>query len=347
MGFPVVFEHMDACGVCKGFKVRVPAVAAAAAILVSRGADQLLVPIPGDYEADRVAEGMELLPKERRHLVKMVDKKGNTLERVRNYLEPLVAQAERWPEEAFVSQAEGFLYHLAIATDFRAGIVGHTVQTLREFVPIIDPQSFHGEAKFRLAELVSLICSYEPNLSDHGAYRLDSVPKPEASTQIWELIENAEFGEVVAMGGRIGYLMNPATAFRRLRKAARTFFKKPATARFFTIASSVAELAGAKSISDKAKDVAALVNESGSTPFCPPFIDLGPAKLGVYRVALGAAHATPPSGTILMFQSSRRGAVSHSWLHVGEEMKLHREERDVHRFKAGLLQARSALKRFF
>jgi hypothetical protein len=77
MGFPIVFEHMDACGVWRGKKVKVPAVTAAAAILVSQGADQILIPAPSDYEAERAAEGIERLPRERRNLVKVVDKKGD------------------------------------------------------------------------------------------------------------------------------------------------------------------------------------------------------------------------------------------------------------------------------
>jgi hypothetical protein len=347
MGFPIVFEHMDACGIRRGKRVKVPAIAAAAAVLVSRGADQLVVPTPSAYEVERAEEVLSWLPKERRHLVKIVDRKGKTLRRVRDYLEPLAAQAHKWPESAFVSCAEDFLYQLAVATDFRAGVAGHAIQTVRGFVPIINPQSFRGEAKFRLAEAVSLICSYEPNLSDHGAYRLDLVPKPEASAQIWDLVENAEFGALVAMGGRIGYLTRPAVAFRRLRKAARTFFKKPETARIFTLATSVAELAGAKPIGDKAKSIAALATESGNAAFCPPFVDLGSASIGVYRLALAAAHAGPPSGAILIFEHSRDGNVSHSWLNVGEELNLEREERDVEGSRARLLRARAALEQFF
>lgn len=347
MGFPVIFEHMDACGVWQGKEIKVPAITAAAALLVSRGADQLLVPTPSAYEEDRVADGIDRLPKQRRQLVKMVDKKGHVLQRVRSYLEPLVAQAKKWPENAFVAFAEDFLYQVALATDSRAGIVGHTVETVREFVPILDLQSFRGEAKFRLAETISLICNYEPSLSDHGAYRFDLVPKPESSAQIWDLIENAEFGTVVTMGGRVGYLKHPATAFRRLRKAARTFFRRPETARMFTLATSVAELAGAKSVTEKAKSIAALVTESGSTPFCPPFIDLGPAQIGVYRLALVAAHvqAGPPSGAILAFEHSRCGKRSLSWLNVGEELKLQREAQDLSSCRAKLLEARLALER--
>jgi hypothetical protein len=348
MGFPIIFEHMDACGVWRGKEVKVPAITAAAAILVSQGADQILIPTPSSYETERAAEGIERLPKERRNLVKVVDGKGDVLRRVRSYLEPLVAQAKKWPETAFVGFAEDFLYQVALGTDFKAGVLGHSVGTVRDFVPIVDPQSFRGEARFRLAEIVSVICSYEPNRNDHGAYRFDLVPSPESSAQIWDLIENAEFGSLVAMAGRIGYLRHPAVAFRRLRSTARKFFKKPETAKLFALAASAAELAGAKSIIEKAKSIASLVNIADRAAFCPPFIDLGSAQIGVYRLALADAyaHATPPDGAILVFEHSRGGKVSHSWLNVGEELKLQKEEHDIDSSRAKLLEARSALKRF-
>jgi hypothetical protein len=348
MGFPIIFEHMDACGVWRGKEVKVPAITAAAAILVSQGADQILIPTPSSYETERVAEGIERLPKERRNLIKIVDRKGDVLRRVRNYLEPLGAQARKWPEDAFVGFAEDFLYQVALGTDFKAGIAGDAVGTVRGFVPIIDPQSFSGEAKFRLAEIVSVICGYEPTLNDHGAYRFDLVPSPGASAQIWDLIENAEFGTLVAMAGRIGYLKHPAVAFRRLRTTARKFFKRPETAKLFALAASAAELAGAKSITEKTKTTASLLNISDRTAFCPPFVDLGAAQIGVYRLTLADAYvnATPPDGAILAFEHSRGGKLSHSWLNVGEELKLQREEQDIDGSRAKLLEARSALRRF-
>jgi hypothetical protein len=68
----------------------------------------------------------------------------------------------------------------------------------------------------------------------------------------------------------------------------------------------------------------------------------------VYRLALADKyiHATPPAGTILVFEHSGRGRVSRSWLNVGEELKLQKEEHDIDRSRAELLEARSALRRF-
>jgi hypothetical protein len=348
MGFPVIFEHVDACGVLRGEKVRVPAIAAAAVILVCRGADRILVPTPSSYEEERTEEGIERLPKERRSLVRIVDKRGEVLQRVRSYLEPLVAQAKKWPEDAFVGFAESFLYQVALGTDFTAGIVSHAVETVRGFIPMLDPQFCRGKARFRLAEIVSLICSYEPDLTDHGAYRLDLVPKTETAPQIWKLIESAEFGAIVAAPGRIGYLKRPMVALRRLRKATRDFIGRPETAKLLRLATTTADFAGAKTVVESSKGIVELLGTSDSRPFCPPFMDLGPAQMGLYRVALADAFpgAVPPERTIFVFEHPLGGRVSHSWLNVGEELKLEHEAQDIRGRQEASSKARSAQTRF-
>jgi hypothetical protein len=160
MSFPVILEHSDARAEVRGREIKIPTISAAAVILASRGADQLLVPCPSEYELEGTEAGLRLLPKERRSCVTIVDKNGAILDSVREYLEPLVAQAREWPENAFVSFSEGFLYLLALGAKHRSGILATSVEMLRGFVPIIRPNHFKGEARFRLAELVALVCSY-------------------------------------------------------------------------------------------------------------------------------------------------------------------------------------------
>lgn len=82
MGFPVILEHEDACGVIGGQEVKTPAIGASALILAARGADEILVPCPSDYEVERTIQGIELLPAERRSCVKIVDKNGEVLRRL-------------------------------------------------------------------------------------------------------------------------------------------------------------------------------------------------------------------------------------------------------------------------
>jgi hypothetical protein len=79
-----------------------------------------------------------MLPRERRKLVKTIDTDGALLNRVREFLGPLHLQTRRWPEDAFISFSEGFLYQILLATKHKAGILDNTVQNLREFVPILN-----------------------------------------------------------------------------------------------------------------------------------------------------------------------------------------------------------------
>jgi hypothetical protein len=50
--------------------------------------------------------------------------------------------------------------------------------------------------------------------------------------------------------------------------------------------------------------------------------------LGIYRDALASAShtAVAPEGTIMVYEQIRGGKESHSWLNVGEERKLFKEE---------------------
>src|SRR5712672_3459976 len=114
MSFPVILEHEDACGVVGGKDVKTPAIAATALILAARGADEILVPCPSDYELERTEQGVELLPLERHPCVRIIDKGGEVLRRIRDYLQPLTVSASEWPETAFVQYLENFLYQSAL-----------------------------------------------------------------------------------------------------------------------------------------------------------------------------------------------------------------------------------------
>jgi hypothetical protein len=347
MAFPIIFEHMDACGISHGRKVKSPAVSATAVLLTSLGVDQILMPCPSTYEEERTLAGIDRLPTERKGLVKIVDKHGETLGRIRSYLEPLRKQAQKWPETAFVAFAEDFLYRLGLAMDFEAGILGNAAETLRTFVPILDARAFKGEAKFRLAEIASLICSYEPNLMEHGAFQTEVASQDKAKPSVWNFIEMTEFVALVAASGRLGYLRHPNIGMRRVRKAAREFFGKAEVAKVFRLVSTTADLAGAKFLAEKAKGLIELFDKSTNSSFHPPFINLGAAEMGVYQAALTETFpdATPPPGLIMAFEGTRGGKASLSWLNIGEEMKLELEEQGMAHRVNKLQEARSALKR--
>lgn len=344
--FPVVLQHLDACGIKDGRPVRTSVIPVLAVLLVARGSDRLIIPTPHGRERERAESGIARLPAERRHLVTLCDTNGKLLSRVRDYLEPLQRQARRWPEDAFVQLAEDFLYEVVVATDQRAGILSDAASVVRDFIPLLDPSEFTGEARFRLAESYRLVCGYEPLVMDHGQYLIDSSRDSGASA--WEILKLAEFRAVVAASGRIGYLKHPVIGLRKLSDRLRDLVRKPAVKPFIKLASTAADAAGTAGLAGAAGEALGLAADGSGERFHPPFISLGAAELPLYRAALreGVPGALPPEGVIMLFEIMRAGRGGGMWLNVGEERKLELEAKGGFRQRfAKHREARKALDR--
>jgi len=345
--FPVVLQHLQACGVKDGRHVGVSILPVAALLLVARGADRIVIPAPHPDERDRAEAGIEGLPPERKGLVAVVDTKGRILNRVRDYLDPLKKQARKWPEEAVVGLGEDFLYEVLVATSERAGVLSNSVSIVRGFIPIIDPREFKGEARFRLAELCRLICSYEPGVIDHGMW-VNSAGR-DAGASAWDILRTAEYRSLVSASGRIGYLKHPLVAMQRLGEKVLALIRKPVVKPVLKLAASAADAAGGSGLGGVTKEALGIAAENRADQFHPPFISLGPLTLPLYREALaeGLPGATPPPGVIMLFEQLRGGHASHSWLGVGEELKLEQEAISEERQRrTDYLRARKALDRF-
>ncbi|MGH9523641.1 MAG: hypothetical protein ACRD3E_14025 [Terriglobales bacterium] len=324
--FPVVAPHFEACAISDGRLVATSTLPLVSILLVSRGADQLIVPTP--HPADRLlAEaGIAKLPPQRRSLVTMCDTDGEDLTRVLNYLEPLNRQVRKWPEDAFIGFAAQFLYEVVVATRHGAGVLSDYLSIARGFVPIIDPSEFSGEARFRLAEICRLICSYQPSIVQHGIYVVDA-PRGTAATAC-DILDMAEFRDVVSASGRLGYLKHPKLALRAVERKFRNLLRNPSVKPLVNLAATAAETAGATGIAAAASGALDLFGSvSKASEFHPPFISIGPAELPLYRAALreNLPGAVPPAGTIMLFRRLLGGDATPSWLNVGEETKLERE----------------------
>lgn len=345
--FPVVLQHLDACGVKNGRPVRTSIIPVLAVLLTARGSDRVIIPTPHSRVRERAESGIAGLPVERRHLVTLCDTNGELLSRVRGYLEPLRRQVRKWPEDAFVGFAEDFLYEVVVATNQRAGILSDAASVVREFVPLLDPTEFSGEARFRLAEICRIVCGYEPFVIDHGQYVIDS--RRDSGATAWDILKLAEFRAVVAASGRIGYLKHPLMGLRRLGHRLRELIRRPAIKPFIKLASTAADAAGAGGLAGAAGEALGLAADGSGQQFHPPFISLGAAELPLYRAALreGAPGAVPPKGAIMLFEIMRAGAGSGGmWLNVGEETKLEREAKGGFRQRiAEHREARRALDR--
>lgn len=335
---------MDACGVKDGRHVRTSVIPVLAVLLVARGSDRVIIPTPHGRERERAESRIARLPVERQGFVSLCDTNGQLLSRVRDYLEPLQRQARKWPEDAFVKLAEDFLYEVLVATHERAGILSDSVSVVREFVPLLDPIEFTGEARFRLAEVCRMVCGYEPLVIDHGAYLIDS--RRDAGASAWEILKMAEFRAVAAASGRIGYLKHPLVGLRRLGDRLRDLIRKPAVRPLIKLASTAADVAGAAGLGGAAGEALGLAANVSGQRFHPPFISLGAAELPLYRAALreGVPGAIPPDGVIMLLEVMRAGRGGGMWLNLGEERKLEREAKGGFRRRiAKHREARKAL----
>jgi hypothetical protein len=285
-----------------------------------------------------------MLPHERQGLVSLIDRDGEVFARVVDYIGPLRLHAKKWPEDAFVRFMVDFLYEVTLASKYKSPIASSSIHGVREFVPIIDPREFNGEARFRLAECISLICDYDADVIEHGNLQVDAPHSVSNPPDIWKFLDFAEFRELEAATGALGYLEVPSVGLRRLRYAISDFFKRPDTKPMLSTAGVVADLAGVK----QAEKIGKMFESLGLLSmehFRPPFIPFGPVELGLYRSALAevSPEAEPPEGAILMFE--RKGGVS--WLNVGDELKLEREAADLMGTKARVDAARAAMSRFY
>ncbi|MFI5117678.1 MAG: hypothetical protein ACHP8B_13385 [Terriglobales bacterium] len=324
--------------------MKVSVLAGAAAIFVCRGAERIYVPVPDTETRDRATEGIAKLPSERQGLVSLIDSDGDVLARVIEYLRPLGLQARKWPEDAFAGFLVDFLYEVALASKYKTPIASSSIQVVREFVPIIDPREFRGEARFRLAECISLICDYDVDLIEHGNLRVDTPSCAPRSPDIWRFLDFAEFRELVAATGALGFLEIPFVGLRRLRYAISEFLQRADTKPILSTAGIVADLAGVKQ-GEKIGKLAENLGVLRVEHFSPAFIPLGPVELGLYKSALAevSPEAKPPEGSILVFE--KRGAPS--WLNVGDELKLEREAADLAGTKEDVVAARAAISRFY
>jgi hypothetical protein len=320
-GFPIVLTHRDAVAFENGRERVASVIPQLAVLLVARGADRIVIPAPDANEQERVHSGLDGLPAERSTLVKVADQDGNLLSEVREYLKPLARQAKKWPEDAFVSLALDFLYGVSLGLTHRAGVLSTSASVMRDFVPIVDPTVFTGEARFRLAELFRLICSYEPAVVDSGLFQID-IPHGDTSNAL-SIMEDAKFKELVVASGRIGYLKHPILELKNLKKRFVKLMARPVVKGTMTLASTAVDAAGGAGMGAAVVKAIGIATPGSGGQFNPPFISLGPTELSLYGAVLREQMpgAIPPPGQIMAFR--RRSG--YSWLSVGEDDKLARE----------------------
>ena len=320
---PVVLEHKDVLGKLGDKPVKASTLNSSAIVLTSLGADQILVPVPGSKEKERVVEALQQLPTTRRNRIKLIDEDGKIFTRVRDYVMPIGKQASKWPEDAFAMFALSALYNLALGCKYTAAVACDDLTHVMDFISIIDPGLFHGEARYRLAELVFIASRYNPSLVG-GTEVTGQVSDANIRGMFWKIIESSEYSTVVDLAGKLGLVRKPAILLRRMERAIGSLVKREDFKLAIRAAETAAQLADLPVPLSKVADLADSELRRGNR-FAPPFIEIPITtdyQIAMASLAESFPGAVPEKGTIYSTEVTLNNASSHQWLNDGEEAKL-------------------------
>jgi hypothetical protein len=236
---------------------------------------------------------------------------------------PIGKQASKWPEDAFASFALHALYNLALGCKYGAAVACYDLTHVMEFIPIINPELFHGEARYRLAELVFIASRYSPSLVG-GTEVAGQVSDANIRGLFWKIIESSEYSTVVNLSGKLGLVRKPAVLLRRMERAIGSLVKCEDFKLAIRAAETAAELANLPIPLSKVAELAVGGLRRGNR-FAPPFIEI-PITTN-YQIAMASLAesfpgAVPPKGTIYATEGTLENASSHEWVNEGEEAKL-------------------------
>lgn len=336
-------EHVLAIGDLQRRPIRVSTLNSSALLMTCLGADRILIPTPGSQEKAWLQQGLSSLPPLRRKVVRAVDLNGRILARVREFLQPLRREASKWPEDAFIDFSETTLYGLALGCRYGASITGIGLEIMWDFLPIIDPHQWTGEAKYRLAELALLFTRYEPFAINRPGIS-GRVSEPGVRRLIWDVLGSSEFGEVTKRFGRLGYLRHPRAGIGRVAKAVMDLVSTREFKSILAVASAASELASLPVSLSVIERIAG--NLEKGRGFSPPVIELSSRlHFDISQASLTAYNpkAVAPKDSLFVLEHMRAGAVGHSWLNLGEETKLaDPRSRDLKGLRGRAIRARSA-----
>ncbi|OLS23557.1 MAG: hypothetical protein HeimC2_25810 [Candidatus Heimdallarchaeota archaeon LC_2] len=315
-------RYAESVGVLKGKSIKVPLVKSYAIACLTRGADQLIVPFVGGKAQDNLQMALDELPSQRKGMIKMVDKTRAVYKLVSDYIFPFTEMELEWPDTVFINNAGDLLYDLIIAEKYKSAIGESRIQNLREFVPGLSFEKYKDEAKFRLAEIIDLICCYTPLSPDFGHIHLEQA-NPGVASDLLDIMRKTQFDKILMENGKIGYLTNPRIGALKIWNVIKGFFQQQKGKKFLTIAKTAAEITEFQ-LAAKGTNFVKNHFSQTSVKFSPQFVEFGPVKLPMAQNALKEYHpkVKPNPGTIMTIARPFHNEISYSWLNEGEEMKL-------------------------
>jgi hypothetical protein len=293
---PVVLEYWDCVAKLFGDSVSVSSLGAAALELTSFGADQILVPAPTAEASHGIEHGLEMIPPNRRHLIRRVDENGRVLSLVQQYLRPIAEVATGEAERNFVHFTLQTMYKVALGCRYKAAVIDARLEHVPMFLRVIDKSLFHGDAAFKIREIASLAFSFDGQIFDRLQI-IAAIADSNLGRRLFEMLESSEYHSLVTTGGKIALAKNPRVALRQLKKKVSGVVRTPAFNQLVAAGTTASQLPGSPINLTPIRDLARVLGLQRD--FSPVLLDLpNPVFYQIYQNSLSAAgrNLVPPDG---------------------------------------------------
>ena len=314
MDLPIIVYFEEAQARLNDKPVEIPTLHATAIILVTQGASKIYV--PAFEHKDQIVEAIERLPPLLKGRISLVDSRASLLRRVFSFVEPLRNQVERLDEmsgeSVFVRELIPFLYQVALGVKYAAGTTDGYIDDITHDLHSIKPGVFKGEARARLALLANLITSYRPFVSAHAGVR-GYAGNPGIRGKFLDVIETAEFNDVVEKSGYLGLIRRPRVALEKLRRSVTSLVSRPGFRSAAKAAEAISTLAGHPMPADPILSIAEKSNKGRA--FSPPMLDLYPFRHDIYAATLAEFDKAckPPPGSLYQIHVHQPGICGNMW----------------------------------
>ena len=295
--------------------MNIPILFATALVLATQNSNRIIIP---EFEhKDEIRSTAETLPTSLRPRVKLVDSNSTILKRVSRFVEPMrnsiEGEEEASPESVFVRSSVSFLYQLSLGTKYGAGATTSWIDEMTHNLHRINFEKFKGaEGRYRLAQLTQLVLAYRPTITPHTGAK-GNVADPGIRGIIEEMLDTAEYGEVVDRSGRLGLIRNPRIALRQLRHSLFRLVSRPSLRPIAKSVDSVSSLARVPLPVEAMVDLAKVFAEGEK--FSPPMLDLSQSMQDIYNSTLAEYNpkCRPPKGALFQIHVHQPAICGNIW----------------------------------
>lgn len=348
MEFPVISYFGGAFAELEGKSIWIPTLNSTAVLLIIQGADGVIVPPLGNN--DGLKSVIQGLPPSLRAKVRIIDSKQSILKRVTNFIEPISQSVEKEkemsPEQTLARCSIPFLYQLALAAKYGAGMTDGWIDQLTHLVHESDFNKFKGaEARYRTAQLVSLITSYRPFLSSRTGLR-GNAADPGIRGRFSDILETSEYADVVSTSGHLGLVRQPTVALRRLRRAVVNITSSP---KFRSVAEASMAISALAQVQLPAEPLVRMAGDfEVGNKFSPPIIDTSRFLVDIYKSTLNAYNprCRPPKGGMVEMHVHQPAVCGAMELDITKERKAYDPTDHQRRLLSCHLTAQEAALRF-